>query len=341
MQKYKTSNNSPIMRKPLAFSLFMGLMLSALPIAGANVDPQRGRVLLIPSFDGKSIIIDVQGPTESYHLVSPVFAGMVVKSPFDMIQEVDLDDDGNKDLLISSGSDENNVEHSCAFIWDATTHRFALVEAFDELKNPMVDGKRFCIMSFEKQNNTIYESCYVLQETKLHCVRTTQSDYESWITEGESALADCVSVFLTDDDGDYTNIRNRPGGKTVVKLPHNTSYGMTILNPTNGWWQIDPDLIYEADDDMMEVVLSGSTTGYWLHHSVVGVTTRNYDPAWRVGLRSEADESAPVTHWLAPETLVHPVDVDGDWVKMVTADGKHTGWITTYWLCDNPLTTCP
>lgn len=331
-----------MMKTLFAFSLFVVMMLPAAHCAaGTSVDPQRASVLLNPSFDGENIIIDVTGQSGSYRLISAVFPDALVESPIDMVQEVDLNFDGCKDLLVSLGCDENNDEHCDAFMWDSAMHRFVRLEAFSALKNPTVSGKRFCIMSLERHAGTIRESCYVLQGTQLHCVQTEENDYESWVIGNHSDPADSVEVYLADDAGDYTNIRNSPGGKSIYRLEHSMPYCMRIFNPTNGWWQIDTDLIYEADDYMMEVVLSGSTTGYWIHHTVVGVSTRNYDPMWRIGLRGEPDGDSPVTHWLAPEALLHPIDVRGGWVKAVTADGKHTGWIAPYWLCSNPLTTCP
>ena len=328
------------MRKLVAIAL-LGFMI--LPttrcLAAANVDAQRESVRLNPAFEGQNIIIDVTSPSKSYKLISAVLPGTIVESPLDVVQEVDLNFDGNKDLLVNIGKAEDN-EYCDAYIWDSASHRFVLAAEFSGQPNPVVNAKRFCIETTEKQGKMIRESCYVFQGTKLHCVETMESDYEAWLNGDEPDSANRVDVYLTDDNGDYTNVRNNPKGKTVYRLEHNTSYGMTILNPTNGWWQIDPTLIYDAEDDMMEVVLSGSTTGYWIHYTVVGASTRNYDPTWRVGLRSEAADDAPVTHWLAPEELLHPIDVQDHWVKMITADGKHSGWIDSYWLCNNPLTTC-
>ena len=38
--------------------------------------------------------------------------------------------------------------------------------------------------------------------------------------------------------------------------------------------------------------------------------------------------------------MLRPVDIRGNWVKVKTIDGKHTGWIESEWLCGNPLTNC-
>ncbi len=152
-----------------------------------------------------------------------------------------------------------------------------------------------------------------------------------------------VDVYIYDNDGPFTNVRNSPGnGKVVAKIPVDASAMFTVTTPTNGWWRIEDDS-YERlfeDSDWKEVKLTGSTTGYWVHNSVIAVETRNYGNQ-KLPLLKEPKKNSKVNCTLTGEQLVRPIDVRGDWVKVKTLDGKCSGWVDGVWLCGNPVTTCP
>lgn len=144
-----------------------------------------------------------------------------------------------------------------------------------------------------------------------------------------------LSAFIIDKDA--TNIRSTPSGKVVMKLPHQHEYMIELTNPRNGWWQL---IDVENAEEAKEVKLKGSPTGkYWIHHSVVCLGTRNYGGE-RWCLKASPAAKAKATFWFKEEILLHPLDVKGNWVKVVTHDKKHTGWIEMENLCDNPLTNC-
>ena len=151
--------------------------------------------------------------------------------------------------------------------------------------------------------------------------------------------AQSLSVYISDSNGEFTNVRNAPGGKVVAKIPTSKIVMLEVTSPQNGWWQIDGGTVNYTGDDDEEVTLKGSSTGYWIHHSVIAVGTRNYGGE-TLHLRKSPDNKSAAVFSFKEEMQLRPLEVRGDWVKVKTADGKHTGWIESEWLCDNPLTNC-
>ena len=151
--------------------------------------------------------------------------------------------------------------------------------------------------------------------------------------------AQSLSVYISDDNGAFTNVRNAPKGKVVAKIPTSKIVMLDVTSPQNGWWQIDGGKVYYTGDDDETVTLKGSSTGYWIHHSVIGLGSRNYGGE-TLRLRKSPDKKSAVVFSFKEELHLMPLEVRGDWVKVKTGDGKHTGWIESEWLCDNPLTNC-
>lgn len=152
--------------------------------------------------------------------------------------------------------------------------------------------------------------------------------------------AQSLEVFIFDKDGPFSNVRNSPNGKVVDRIPVDACAMLGVEKPKNGWWRIAGDC-YDAigKEDFEEFQLKGSTTGYWIHYSVIGVGTRNYG-GQHLYLRSEPKDNAPVVYTIKEETTVRPVDIKGEWVKVKTTDGKGFGWILSEWLCGNSVTNC-
>ena len=94
---------------------------------------------------------------------------------------------------------------------------------------------------------------------------------------------------------------------------------------------------YETGD--FEGKLKGSTTGYWIHYSVLGMGTRNYGKE-KLTLRQSPNAKSAAVYSFTKEIVLRPMDIKGDWVKVKTIDGKYTGWIEADWLCGNSLTNC-
>ena len=57
-------------------------------------------------------------------------------------------------------------------------------------------------------------------------------------------------------------------------------------------------------------------------------------------LRSSPSAKARVVYTIKAETILRPVEIKGDWVKVKTSDGKGFGWIQAEWLCGNSVTNC-
>ena len=45
-----------------------------------------------------------------------------------------------------------------------------------------------------------------------------------------------LRVFIDDNDGPFTNIRNAPKGKVVSKVSATSGIMLTVLYQKNGWW---------------------------------------------------------------------------------------------------------
>ena len=147
-----------------------------------------------------------------------------------------------------------------------------------------------------------------------------------------------VDVYIIDNDGPVTNIRNAPRGKVVSTLPTNESFVVTLLSSKGEWWKID-DVVMQEGDNFKEITLKGSKTGYWIHRSLLQFTIAG-DPTGCLRTAPSAKSKA-VKMSNSTELSFHPIAVKGKWVKAVSTDGKSTGWIHCDKICSNPLTTCP
>ena len=146
---------------------------------------------------------------------------------------------------------------------------------------------------------------------------------------------DTLSVFIIDKTP--TNVRSTPGGSVVLQLPCDCSYIAMVCSPRNGWWRL---VQAENAEEGIEVSLAGSPSRqYSVHGTVLGLSSRNYGGE-RLVLRAEPNDKAKPVYSFTDEITLIPVDVKGDWVKVSTPDGKHTGWIEVEQLCANPLTNC-
>lgn len=152
--------------------------------------------------------------------------------------------------------------------------------------------------------------------------------------------AQTLSVYIHDNVGKFTNVRQQPNGKVADRIPVNASAMLEVETPKNGWWRIVGNC-YDGilKDDFEVVKLKGSKTGYWLHYSCIGVSTRNYG-GQHLFLRNSPTAKARVVYTIKEETVLRPVEIKGDWVKVKTVDGKATGWIEREWLCGNSVTNC-
>lgn len=148
--------------------------------------------------------------------------------------------------------------------------------------------------------------------------------------------AQSIGVFTWDSKGKFTNVRNAPNGKIVDRIPTSEAAMIGVEKPTNGWWKIVGN-DYDMGD--FQGTLKGSSTGYWIHYSVLAMGTRNYGKE-KLTLRKLPDAKSVVVYSFTEEILLRPIEIKDDWVKVKTTDGKYTGWIEIEWLCGNSLTNC-
>ena len=74
------------------------------------------------------------------------------------IDLVDVDFDGNKDILIYKGGFGNQGAdiYDC-FLWNGNENQFKIMPSFSHILNPSIDNRQKCIYSFSREN----ASCYV------------------------------------------------------------------------------------------------------------------------------------------------------------------------------------
>ena len=151
-----------------------------------------------------------------------------------------------------------------------------------------------------------------------------------------------ANAYICDISGTPTNVRNAPNGKIVKKLPDiNGGYVVSLLEVKNKWWRIDPVIDIYGDEEDEYVELKGSKTGYWVHYSVLqfGIAGDHEN----VLRETPSPKGKPLK--TAPSYLfevgLRPLEIRGEWIKVITSDNRYTGWMPIDKICDNPLTTCP
>lgn len=150
-----------------------------------------------------------------------------------------------------------------------------------------------------------------------------------------SSAQTSVDLYRIDNTGGQTNIRNAPGGKIVDALPFDNEYNMLIDKIQNGWCHIVGGVVTPFDQSDRQ--LKGSTTGYWIHSSVVGATGMGDGG---VKLYATPSKKAKVVFRSTDWTVVRPVEIKGDWIKVRVDGKKTTGWMRIDELCSNPVTNC-
>lgn len=148
-----------------------------------------------------------------------------------------------------------------------------------------------------------------------------------------TAWADELALYVIDSSD--TNIRNAPGGKVVCKLPLlDEGYIVCIDRIEKGWCHIVGTAIEPAIDGDT-VKLTGSTTGYWIHNSLLAGKGMG-DGA--VTLYASKSKHSKVVLKTNDWTEFTPIEISGEWVKVKV--GKKTGWMRIDEVCSNPVTNC-
>ena len=149
-----------------------------------------------------------------------------------------------------------------------------------------------------------------------------------------------VTVCISDNTGSPTNVRNAPNGKIVYQIPQDLSCTVDIISVKNGWWKITPEVDTWGDDETT-ILLKGSSTGYWLHKSMLGFAISGDSEGCLRVAPSNSAKAVKVLRSDYADLVLEPLMIKGSWIKVVTKDKKYTGWMPIDRICYNPLTTCP
>ena len=151
-----------------------------------------------------------------------------------------------------------------------------------------------------------------------------------------------AGAYICDNSGTPTNVRKAPNGKVVQKLPDvDGGYVVSLIEVKNKWWKIDPVIEVYGDEEDECVELKGSKTGYWMHYSVLQFNIAGDHENVLRETPSTNGKPLKVKPSYLLEVGLHPLEIRGEWIKVVTTDNLYTGWMPIDKICDNPLTTCP
>lgn len=221
-----------------------------------------------------------------------------------------------------------NTETGCrAYLYDEAKKQLVPMATppFNGLPNPM-DSHYFLQLPREGKDIIVCEQTGMYDHV-YHSLKWNGMTFD-FKKEG-NVLA---SFFLTDSKA---NIRTAPNGKVVKTLPGNGSHVVDILKIENGWCLIYGNVINEYEESK-EVELKGSATGqYWIHTSCLGANGTG-----EAKLHATPEEGSKVLMDLTEDTLVVPIEMRGEWVKVREVKSKKEGWVLSEDLCSNPLTTC-
>lgn len=149
-----------------------------------------------------------------------------------------------------------------------------------------------------------------------------------------------VTVCVADYSGSPTNIRNAPNGKVVYQLTDSNLCTVDIISVNNGWWKITPEVEMWGDDEKT-IPLKGSTTGYWIHKSVLGFSITGDQKGCLRTAPSKGAKAVNIAQGDFGELYLEPLMIKGSWIKVISKNKKYTGWMPIDRICSNPLTTCP
>ena len=151
-----------------------------------------------------------------------------------------------------------------------------------------------------------------------------------------------AGAYICDNSGTPTNVRNAPNGKVVQKLPFiDGGYFLSLLELKNYLWNIDPIVDIYVVEDYEQLQLKGSKTGYWLHYSVLQFNIAgDHENVLRKTPSAKGQPLKLEISYLF-EVGLRPLEIRGEWIKVITTDQRYTGWMPIDKICDNPLTTCP
>lgn len=97
------------------------------------------------------------------------------------IDFVDVDFDGNKDLLIYKGGFGNQGAdiYDC-FLWNDNKHQFKIAPSYSYILNPSIDNRQKCIYSFSRENASSYVNVkYKFQNGEFRAISTLKEKVDN------------------------------------------------------------------------------------------------------------------------------------------------------------------
>ena len=188
-----------------------------------------------------------------------------------------------------------------------------------DLFDTHADYERYYFLPAPYEQNLMYSTCDVSLEGE---------------ESGAPINYTVFDAFLSDQNGEYSNVRDTPNGKVISRIPTNRVMQLSLLSQGNGWWKITS--YWETGNEYYDDIIGGM-----IHYSCLGVSTRNYG-GQKCTLRKALDaQSQGVYHFMSEMTL-RPKQLSDDcnWVLVETFDKKISGWIECFWICGNPVTNC-
>lgn len=164
---------------------------------------------------------------------------------------------------------------------------------------------------------------------------------------------DDLVVSINDLSNEDTNIRTGANGKVVDKLELGEKWSFVMYDGVpdqNGWLCIKDGAVYRYDEEApIEATagdykhpLKGSTTGYWVHNSVVEVLAfHSSDDDEPITLHQQPLADSPVVYGCSYNCHFHPLRRQGDWLLVKTLNGKYQGWVNMEHIISGYLYTTP
>ena len=151
-----------------------------------------------------------------------------------------------------------------------------------------------------------------------------------------------LRAYIEDSDGEFTNIRNTPGGEIILQLPTNNVYLVNLSDFQKGWWKIEELVLINENEEEVPYVIP-TDTEYWVHTSCVNSGIRG-DGTISFTLLSEPREGATVIKEYSAGTLpsiLNIIDLSPSkfYLKVKLNDGN-VGWIPTNIVCYSYFSIC-
>ena len=181
---------------------------------------------------------------------------------------------------------------------------------------------------YKAQHTDVTKELSPIETANAKFIKSLESrDKTSEAKEKQTSCDEVFEVAIIDPSGS-TNIRDKPSGATVMQINGNAIFQVKKIE--KGWWRIEGDS-YRVEASSYKP-LQGSSTGYWIHSSIIAFGTR-YDDEKSIKFYSKPDSTSSVVYSVsAEEDSYIPLEKKDCWIKAKTKDGAHSGWIDFEWV---------